>query len=54
MKKNYKYLNNINFPSDIRKLSTEELRELSDEVRDRTDKCSFRDWRPSWSRLRCS
>jgi len=33
MKKNYKYLNNINFPSDIKKLSTEELRELSDEVR---------------------
>ena len=33
MKKNYKYLNNINFPSDIKKLSTEELRELSDELR---------------------
>ena len=33
MKKNYKYLNDINFPSDIKKLSTEELRELSDEVR---------------------
>jgi len=33
MKKNYKYLNNINFPSDIKKLSTEELRELSNEVR---------------------
>ena len=33
MKKNYKYLNDINFPSDIKKLSIEELRELSDEVR---------------------
>ena len=33
MKKNYKYLNDINFPSDIKKLSIEKLRELSDEVR---------------------
>ena len=33
MKKNYKYLNNINFPSDIKKLSTKDLKELSDEVR---------------------
>ena len=34
MKKNYKYLNNINFPSDIKKLSTKDLKELSDEVRE--------------------
>ncbi len=30
---NYKYLNNINFPSDIKKLNNEELKALSDEVR---------------------
>ena len=30
---NYKYLNNINFPSDIKKLNNEELKILSDEVR---------------------
>ena len=30
---NYKFLNNINFPSDIKKLSNEELKTLSDEVR---------------------
>ncbi len=30
---NYKYLNNINFPSDIKKLNSEELKALSDEVR---------------------
>ena len=30
---NYKYLNNINFPSDIKKLNNEELKVLSDEVR---------------------
>ena len=33
MKKNYKYLNDINFPSDIKKLSTKDLKELSGEVR---------------------
>ena len=31
--KNYKFLNNINFPSDIKKLNNEELKTLSDEVR---------------------
>ena len=30
---NYKYLNNINFPSDIKKLNNEELKILSNEVR---------------------
>jgi len=30
---NYKYLDNINFPSDIKKLNNEELKILSDEVR---------------------
>ena len=34
MKKNYKFLNNINFPSDIKKLSHNELKTLSQEVRD--------------------
>ena len=34
MKKNYKYLKDINFPSDIKKLSIEALQELSDEVRE--------------------
>ena len=33
MKKEYKYLNNINFPSDIKKLSQGELKILADEVR---------------------
>ena len=34
MKKNYKFLNNINFPSDIRKLSHNELKSLAKEVRE--------------------
>ena len=29
----YRYLNNINFPSDIKKLNNEELKVLSEEVR---------------------
>ena len=33
MKKDYKYLKNINFPSDIKKLSEDQLKELSEEVR---------------------
>jgi len=33
MKKNYKYLDNINFPSDLKKLDMIELKELSNEVR---------------------
>jgi 1-deoxy-D-xylulose-5-phosphate synthase len=33
MKKDYKYLKNINFPSDIKKLSENQLEELSEEVR---------------------
>jgi 1-deoxy-D-xylulose-5-phosphate synthase len=33
VKKEYKYLNNINFPSDIKKLSQGELKILADEVR---------------------
>ena len=33
MSKEYKYLNNINFPSDIKKLTEGELQKLSDEVR---------------------
>jgi len=33
MKKDYKYLQEINFPSDIKKLSENQLQELSDEVR---------------------
>jgi len=34
MNKDYKYLNNINFPSDIKKLKTSELQKLADEVRE--------------------
>ena len=33
MKKNYKFLENINFPSDLRKFSENDLHEISDEVR---------------------
>ena len=31
--KNYKFLNDINFPSDLRKLSEHDLQKISDEVR---------------------
>ena len=31
---NYKFLNNINFPSDLRKLSEHDLQKVSDEVRE--------------------
>ncbi len=34
MRKNYKYLDNINFPSDIKKLSQSELKVLAKEVRE--------------------
>jgi len=34
MNKDYQYLKNINFPSDIKKLSTSELQKLADEVRE--------------------
>ena len=34
MKKNYKYLDNINFPSDIKKLSQSELKILVKELRE--------------------
>jgi len=34
MKKDYKYLKDINFPSDIKKLSEDQLQELSEEVRE--------------------
>ena len=33
MKKTYKFLDDINFPSDIRKLSISDLKTLADEVR---------------------
>ena len=33
MTKEYKFLKDINFPSDLRKLSENNLQELSDEVR---------------------
>ena len=33
MTQNYKFLNNINFPSDLRKISEDELQTVSDEVR---------------------
>ena len=31
--KNYKFLDNINFPSDLRKLLEHDLQKVSDEVR---------------------
>ena len=34
MNKDYQYLKNINFPADIKKLSTSELQKLADEVRE--------------------
>ena len=34
MKRNYKFLDKINFPSDIRKLSEDDLQNVSDEVRE--------------------
>ncbi len=33
MKKNYQFLNNINFPSDLRKVSEDNLQKVADEVR---------------------
>ena len=32
--KNYKFLNDINFPSDLRNLSEDDLQKVSDEVRE--------------------
>ena len=32
--KNYKFLNDINFPTDLRKLSEDDLQKVSDEVRE--------------------
>ena len=34
MKKNYQFLNNINFPSDLRKVSEDNLQRVADEVRE--------------------
>ncbi len=34
MKKNYQFLNDINFPSDLRKVSEDNLQKVADEVRD--------------------
>ena len=34
MKKSFKFLNSINFPSDLRKLSENDLQNVSDEVRE--------------------
>ncbi len=34
MKKNYQFLNNINFPSDLRKVSEDNLQKVADEVRE--------------------
>ena len=33
MTQNYKFLDNINFPSDLRKISEKDLQQDSDEVR---------------------
>ena len=34
MNKNYKFLNEINFPSDLRKVSENDLQQVADEVRE--------------------
>jgi len=34
MKNNYKFLYNINFPSDLRKVSENDLQQVADEVRE--------------------
>ena len=34
MKKNYQFLNDINFPSDLRKISENNLQKVADEVRE--------------------
>ena len=34
MKKNYQFLNDINFPSDLRKVSEDSLQKVADEVRE--------------------
>ena len=34
MKNNYKFLNNINFPSDLRKVPENDLQKVADEVRE--------------------
>ena len=34
MKKNYQFLNDINFPSDLRKISEINLQKVADEVRE--------------------
>ena len=34
MKKNYKFLDTINFPSDLRKFKDDDLQKISDEIRE--------------------
>ena len=34
MKKNYSFLNDINFPSDLRKVQEHDLQKVADEVRE--------------------
>ena len=34
MKKDYKYLNNINFPSDLKKIPESKLQKVADELRE--------------------
>ena len=34
MKKNYQFLNDINFPSDLRKISEDNLQKVADELRE--------------------
>ena len=34
MKKNYKYLDNINFPSDLKKICESKLQKVADELRE--------------------
>ena len=41
MKKDYKYLKNINFPSDIKKLSEDQLERIIRRSKTRNDRCCF-------------
>ena len=47
MRKNYKFLNDINFPSDLRKVSENNLQKVADEVREEMIECCFRNRRSS-------
>ena len=53
MTQEYKFLDNINFPSDLRKLSENELEKVSNEVRKEMISAVSDDRRTFGSWLRC-